>query len=255
MDSAGPAPAYFRNPYSAAPERRKEASAIVAGGADPGELTFEGAIIGLGRIGTGIEGRARPLDEPGLLSSARRGRLALLSIRTALFAATALLTCIVGFGSTLAHAAPDAPPIGFVPPVRSAPPPATRSLLLDAYALGASVFAVGERGALIRSDDSGQNWEAIDLSVSAMFTGITFADTHRGWIVGHDGAILMTNDGGLSWAPYALKEANEVSLLDVISTDIHHAITVGAFGTCLITVDAVGPTSEWIPILRPVTRL
>lgn len=231
MDSAGPGPAYFKNPYRGLRRKRQRAApngivqtgfVVVAEVADPGEWKIE-------ESSPTLRHKSR-----GEMRWSRRG----------VFSSALFLACSFLLGTTGLHAEMDAPPTGFVPPVRAAPPPATRSLLLDAYVLGASIFAVGERGALIRSDDSGQNWDTIDLSVAATFTGITFADTHRGWIVGHDGAILITNDGGLSWSAYTFKEPNDLSLLDVLATDLHHAIAVGAFGTCLITADA-GRT--WTP--------
>lgn len=176
---------------------------------------------------------------PGAVSSLSVlvGRVGLVSL--------ALLFSAGITNASRAQASGDPPRATFIPPVRSAPPAATRSLLLDAYLLGSSVFAVGERGALIRSDDSGQNWDAINVSVAATLTSITFASASRGWIVGHDGAILLTNDGGLSWSSHTPKEGgNDVSLLDVLATDLHHAMAVGAFGACLITADS-GRT--WTP--------
>ena len=234
MDFAGPGSTYLKKPYIERPGKRSRLAAAVS---------IEGI--------DGIEGRARrPLRAVGR-RPASSGGLALPSIRhprpsiSVTRRAVAALAAFVGFFSiSNAQTESSRPPVTLVPPVRSAPPPATRSLLLDAYVLGSSIFAVGERGALIRSDDSGQNWEAIEVSVAATFTGITFADTHRGWIVGHEGSILMTNDGGLSWSPSTLKDATDVSLLDVLATDIHHALAVGGFGACLITADA-GHT--WTP--------
>jgi|GEM_PF-465980 len=209
MEKAGPVPAYWTGPY-------------------------RGASINPGL--TAPSSGPRP-SEPGIadprLVSARR------AVRRVCSLFVPLLAIAIGASSfARADESPTLVPPQFVAPVRAEPPPTTRSLLLDAYVLGSSVFAVGERGALIRSDDSGQNWEAIRVPISATFTGITFADTHRGWIVGHDGAILLTNDGGMNWAPYELKDGTEISLLDVLATDVHNAIAVGAFGTCLVTADA-----------------
>lgn len=139
------------------------------------------------------------------------------------------------FFSLLCLIAPFAP---------AANPAAFRSLLVDACVVGGNVFAVGERGALIRSVDSGNNWDSIDLPANAMLTAINFADTRRGWIAGHDGTILLTDDGGISWSEQTLKQEGDISLLDVLAWDTHHAVAVGAFGTFLVSNDT-GRT--WTP--------
>jgi photosystem II stability/assembly factor-like uncharacterized protein len=108
---------------------------------------------------------------------------------------------------------------------------------LDACLVGGHIYAIGERGALIRSEDSGKNWESISLPVNATLTGITFADSHRGWIVGHDGTLLFTNDGGSSWNVQPLKDSDDVSFLDTLAFDAQRVIAVGAFGTFLSTTD------------------
>lgn len=240
MEIAGPGRVYWTTPY-----RGASAVTVVAGGADPGGC---GSTFGL--FSNAALSKA-PGSPPPATTGPGRCLLLLdtwyLVLLRILFGRLRLaLPClaVLPFLTSPTFAQPVVPPTAIRPPVRSAPPPATRGLLLDACALGSTIFAVGERGALIRSDDSGQNWDAIDVPLTATFTGITFADTHRGWIVGHDGAILLTTDSGLSWSPYVLKDGGELSLLDVLSTDLHNAMAVGAFGTCLVTADA-GRT--WTP--------
>ena len=113
--------------------------------------------------------------------------------------------------------------------------PAARSLLLDATTVGSTIIAVGERGAIIRSTDSGQSWELLSSPTRATLTGISFADNNRGWIVGHDGIILATRDGGLTWTQQFNNTA--LSFLDVLALDPRHAIAIGAFGSFFTTDD------------------
>ena len=61
------------------------------------------------------------------------------------------------------------------------------------------MFAVGERGLIAFSDDSGANWQQANVPVSATMTAITFTDSGQGWAVGHGGTILRSNDSGESW--------------------------------------------------------
>ncbi len=114
-------------------------------------------------------------------------------------------------------------------------PPAARGLLLDATTNGPAIIAVGERGAIIRSNDSGQTWQLLPSPTRATLTGISFADNNQGWIVGHDGLILATHDGGNTWTPQLNNPA--LSFLDVLALDDHRAVAIGSFGSCFTTDD------------------
>ena len=115
------------------------------------------------------------------------------------------------------------------------PSPAAHGLLLDAVKVGQTVIAVGERGRIIRSTDSGRTWELTPSPTGATLTGITFADDQSGWVVGHDGMILHTRDGGVTWN----QQHNDktISFLDVLALDNHRAYAVGSFGTFYATED------------------
>jgi photosystem II stability/assembly factor-like uncharacterized protein len=120
-------------------------------------------------------------------------------------------------------------------------------LLLDAALAGRDVVAVGERGTILRSTDSGLNWERAELpaGTSATLTGVAFApDSRRGWAVGHDALILGTDDGGHTWSKQWQGDNLESSFLDVCAIDERHVIAVGAYGLCLTTEDG-GHT--WAP--------
>jgi len=129
-----------------------------------------------------------------------------------------------------------------VPAVAADPIPAARGLLLDATTVGPTIIAVGERGAILRSTDSGQSWELLPSPTRATLTGISFADNNQGWIVGHDGVILATRDGGTTWTQQFNNPA--LSFLDVLALDPRHAVAIGAFGSFFTTDDA-GTT--WTP--------
>lgn len=72
-------------------------------------------------------------------------------------------------------------------------------LFLDIHSFGTRLVAVGERGHIIYSDDSGRSWDQADVPVQVTLTAIHFPTVQHGWAVGHDGVILHTRDGGESW--------------------------------------------------------
>ncbi len=117
-------------------------------------------------------------------------------------------------------------------------PAAARGLLLDATLNGHAVLAVGERGAIVRSVDSGETWEVIPSPTRATLTGITFGTPLAGWAVGHDGIILHTRDGGETWSEQFRTEDPETVFLDVAAMDSTRAIAVGAFGMAYLTRDS-----------------
>lgn len=80
-------------------------------------------------------------------------------------------------------------------------PSASQSLLLDVARTGDRIVAVGERGHIIYSDDYGETWAQAEVPVRVMLTAVTFPNKGAiGWAVGHQGVILISQDGGLSWS-------------------------------------------------------
>ena len=76
---------------------------------------------------------------------------------------------------------------------------AHQTLLLDVTRAGDRLVAVGAYGHVIYSDDNGQSWKQGKVPVTVTLTAVDFADAQYGWAVGHDGIILASQDGGLSW--------------------------------------------------------
>jgi photosystem II stability/assembly factor-like uncharacterized protein len=106
-------------------------------------------------------------------------------VRLAVLAATFLL-----LSSANLAAAPKFSPIM---------PLAYRSLLLDLAQAESRVVAVGERGHILYSDDAGGNWTQARVPTTRMLTSVYFSNAKRGWAAGHDGLILVTDDGGETW--------------------------------------------------------
>jgi photosystem II stability/assembly factor-like uncharacterized protein len=78
-------------------------------------------------------------------------------------------------------------------------PLASRSLLQAVAKAGSRLVAVGQRGHIVVSNDGGKNWKQAPVPVSSDLTALFFADSERGWAVGHDGVVLHSANGGDSW--------------------------------------------------------
>jgi photosystem II stability/assembly factor-like uncharacterized protein len=95
-------------------------------------------------------------------------------------------------------------------------PIAAQRLLLAVTRVGERMVAVGPRGHVVVSTDAGTNWKQAEVPVSSDLTAVHFVSDKLGWIVGHDGVVLASSDGGLTWAKQLDGRAvNELILADV----------------------------------------
>ncbi|MGH8539837.1 MAG: WD40/YVTN/BNR-like repeat-containing protein [Stenotrophobium sp.] len=129
-------------------------------------------------------------------------------------------------------------------------PIAAESRLTSIALAGKRLVAVGQEGLIIWSDD-GRHWTQAANPVSGMLDRVRFFDASNGWILGYDGIILQTADGGKSWALRNFR-AGAHPLYDLIFLDAQHAIAIGGFGDYLVSTDA-GQT--WAPQHNPLSAL
>jgi photosystem II stability/assembly factor-like uncharacterized protein len=116
-------------------------------------------------------------------------------------------------------------------------PLAARSLLIDLARAGERVFAVGERGHVLYSDDEGRTWTQVAVPGSANLTAVFFNDAQHGCAVGHVETILCTWDGGDSWELVHLAPEEQQPLLDVWFADRERGLAAGAYGVIYTTAD------------------
>lgn len=114
---------------------------------------------------------------------------------------------------------------------------ATRSLLLDAFSVGAKVVVAGERGHILVSADNGKTWRQSDVPTQATLTAVFFHDENLGWVVGHDAVILHSDDGGVHWQRQYSAPEKESPLLDIWFRDARYGFAIGAYGLFLVTRD------------------
>ncbi|MDX9698236.1 MAG: YCF48-related protein [Rhodocyclaceae bacterium] len=105
--------------------------------------------------------------------------------------------------STSASVASDALPSRFQDPLQVpalSSEQAGSSPLMGVARAGDRMVSVGQRGHIVISEDQGQSWRQVAAPVSTDLTAVYFVDDSHGWIVGHDGVVLHSSDGGLNWA-------------------------------------------------------
>lgn len=89
-------------------------------------------------------------------------------------------------------------------------------LLNDLRFATASVgYAAGEFGSVLKTEDGGRNWHAVDLPQPVTVRQIAVADAGRLWLLGTDRRSLWTSgDGGATWAAIGTLPAGRVARID-----------------------------------------
>jgi len=164
------------------------------------------------------------------------------------------LTMTLAIAAALPVFAQDAPAPQYS---ETMPLAATQGLVLDMTEAASRAIAVGERGTILVSE-SRADWRQIErVPTRATLTAVS-ASGDVVWAVGHDGTILASRDGGLSWelqrvdvmrpasddAPFDPRQG--VPLLDVLAIDAEHAFAIGAYSQLLRTDDG-GKSWHFVP--------
>lgn len=111
---------------------------------------------------------------------------------------------------------------------------------------GYTGFVVGDRGVILRTDSRWRSWDVLSVSENYYNKAVSFIDKSNGIIAGYKylyngempqsyASILVTHNGGLSWAE---KEINLIGKFNSVSFyDDDHAIAVGDAGLVAYTND------------------
>ncbi len=112
------------------------------------------------------------------------------------------------------------------------------------------IWIVGYFGANPNSPDGGKTFVRQKADTSCALTGVSFINSGEGWIVGDQGTILHTKDGGAIWEKQK-SPVTDQKLLKVQFLNDKEGFAVGTFGTILSTRDG-GATWEKLPYKEDV---
>lgn len=146
----------------------------------------------------------------------------------------------VAMAAVMAMAASHAFSPRSTPPLAATALPVQRMHFNTLARSSAGMVAGGELGALLYSTDEGRNWQRARVSAErqALITQVAFDKNGRhGLAVGHEGWILRSDDGGLSWRELHFDEAQGEPLMSIAQLPSGRILAVGAFGRMLRSDD------------------
>ncbi len=171
---------------------------------------------------------------------------------------------------------------GFQPPRAVAALQSELAIHVPINALGMAgprIVTAGQRGHILFSDD-GKRWTQAVVPGSSDLTAMSFPSTQKGWVVGHEGVVLHSADGGATWskqldgariaellvkqygtpanpddpqaqqlqrdAEFAAAQGADKPLLDVWFEDEQRGFAIGAFNLILRTEDGGKTWAPWL---------
>lgn len=159
-----------------------------------------------------------------------------------------LFTAFASFALALPVAATEEAPSEAQQVAEMLPLVGHRSLVLDITEAASRGVMVGERGQILVSE-SRTDWRQIEGVPTRTTLTAVGSKNDKVWAVGHDGVILHSADGGLSWTMQRSDPKREVGpdeewdprqgapLLDVYIVDEQVGFAVGAYSLLLKTED------------------
>ncbi len=108
-------------------------------------------------------------------------------------------------------------------------------------------WAVGTGGRIIRSEDAGGTWTIQETPTQEHLQDIAAWDEKRALVVGDQGTVLLTGDGGKTWQPVEVdvREFGEQLLQAHVKPGSDRAWITGTFGTLFRSLDG-GETWEMV---------
>ena len=115
---------------------------------------------------------------------------------------------------------------------------ASQSLINAMDKIDNRIYAVGEHGIILYSDDFADSWtQAESVPYTSTLTDISCSSKKSCWVTGHDATILHSNDQGVTWIKQYEDPDWDAPLLSIHMFDDKVGIAIGAFTLSLRTVD------------------
>lgn len=134
------------------------------------------------------------------------------------------------------------------------PKPHGNTMTRVQYVTSDVAYAVTDGGTVVKSIDGGKTWGSLYSVLDVepvpwgMLHGLSFVDQNTGWVVGWEGQVSMTTDGGQTWTDRSANTTRK--LRDAHFFDANNGFVVGDGGDFFRTSDG-GMT--WNAVTNPNT--
>ncbi|MGB0870294.1 MAG: YCF48-related protein [Flavobacteriales bacterium] len=92
----------------------------------------------------------------------------------------------------------------------------TDKFIMEVFFINEQIgWLCGEDGIIYKSIDSGLSWEAQESGINEWLQGVYFINVDLGWAVGRHGTMVYTMDGGINWESYPNPIANNNHMISV----------------------------------------
>ena len=100
---------------------------------------------------------------------------------------------------------------------------ASQSLINAMDKIDNRIYAVGENGIILYSDDFGDSWtQAESVPYTSTLTDISCSSKQSCWVTGHDATILHSNDHGVTWIKQYEDPGWDAPLLSIHTVSYTH---------------------------------
>jgi len=108
-----------------------------------------------------------------------------------------------------------------------------RGIQADCDGAGTS-FAVGDDGLVLKIHSSSLFWVEVTSPCTSILNDVHFINQNVGWVVGGDGAVFKTTDGGTTWTD----QSTSGTWNAVFFKDANTGWIAGSYGIVLMTTDS-----------------
>jgi photosystem II stability/assembly factor-like uncharacterized protein len=106
--------------------------------------------------------------------------------------------------------------------------------LYGVYSVNRSIWIAAQNGVYI-STDAGNSFN-FNSNTGTIFKSIFFIDENTGWVVGNNGTVSFSTDGGMSWFPETSGTSNDLN--SVRFANVSTGVACGKNGTLIYTTNS-----------------
>lgn len=111
------------------------------------------------------------------------------------------------------------------------------------YAVGSGVNYGQSPGVILKALAWGKTWTALKTTIPKGFLSVRFLDPYVGYVIGFDGAVGFTNDGGDNWA-VRNTQTTTLTSLDFLDANTGYAVGMGGNILSILGINTIASANR-----------